>query len=418
MNRDKTISLSEKHFFVAILILALLMKASLFVQKLVDWDEVVYLYLSEHMGWLLSHYTLQGSFISQTLTHNVYHAEVFSHPPLVPYLIKILSLAFTPLLAAKVINLGFVFLSFFLVYRIAMHLSNLTGALLAIFLWAICPIFNLESNLVHLDFPLAVFMLLGVWLFLHFRSHPDKKYFLYLSASAFVGAMLTKYTGPIYVLVPLGLCATCQRVREDKQTLMIFLSILLAGFAWWLYVLFIYGSLIPHDFIGYKDGKIFSTPYLKSISNRTWYDLWIYFAAICPLFFVYLAAAGGYIMKRLKAPGSFFVDSADTRILVIMNGAVIACVAVFSVINAFSNGYWVMRHILPIYPIIYITIGCIVSRLFARKDKILNAYLLVLIVINMFFMSTSTILTMLNPAGLKPLPALYFWIPGLSTSYF
>ena len=418
MISDKTFPLSTKHFIFALLILVLLMKASLFTQKIVDWDEIVYLYLSEHMGWLFTQYTTQGSFIEATLTHNVYHAPVFSHPPLMPYLIKIFSLVFTPVMAAKVINFGLAFLSFFLVYHIARMLSDTRGALLATALWAVCPIFNLESSIIHLDFPLAVFVLLGIWLFLRYRYDPDGHCYLYLSALAFVFAMLTKYTGPLYVMIPLGLLFTVRRsIRESKKPYAIFGTILLAGFFWWLYIFITYGSLMPHDFIGYRDGKVFSTPYLRSLSNRTWFDLWVYFAAICPLFFVYLAAAGHYTIQFMKVPPSFLEDSDNTGIMMTLNAASIACVAAFSVINAISNGYWVMRHIFQIYPMIYITIGCIVSRLMARRDGTLNAYLLVLILATLFFMSASTMISVLNTSGLKAMPAIYFWIPGLNSFY-
>jgi 4-amino-4-deoxy-L-arabinose transferase-like glycosyltransferase len=414
---DKTFPFSTKHFYIALGVFILLMKASLFTQRLVDWDEIVYLYLSEHMGWFLGNYTLHGSFIERALTFNVYSATVFAHPPLIPYMIKVLSLFFSPLISAKIINLGLVFLSFFLIYNISIFLSDSKGALIATSLWAICPIFNLESNLIHLDFPLGVFLLLGIWFFIRYQRSPEKIHELFLSAIAFVLAMLTKYYGPIYILIPFGLIMAERNLYRDRKNIFIFFSILLVGFVWWLYIFLEFGSLIPPEFIGYRDGKIFSTPYLKSISERKWYDLWLYFAAICPLFFVYLAAIASYISQLARNLNAHLTDPLNVRILVIINGTVITCIVIFSLINAYAHGYWTMRHIFPVYPVIYITIGYVISLLLSKKESRLNAYLLVFIFLNMVFMSFSTILTMLNQAGLKAIPAFYFWVPGLNVFY-
>lgn len=412
-NFENELSISAKHFLLALTLFILVMNAAIFTEQLVDWDEIVYLHLSEHMGWFLDDYTLRGSFIEKNLSQKVYSAPVFYHPPLIPYLIKIVSTVLSPILSAKLINFILILLSYFLIFRITSMLSDYRGALIALSLWAVCPIFNLESHLIHLDFPLAVFILMGIWLFLEYERNDGKTRYLCLSALAFVLAMLTKYTGPIYVLIPFGLMVSSDWPSVNKKHAVIFCLILLAGFLWWGYVFWTYGSLMPAEFMGHQAGKMFSSPYLRSILERNWYDVWFYFAAICPLFFVYLGGGMNYIVSRFQKLLPSKSNRQSLAILAAINISMIISTVLFSIINAHSNGYWTMRHMFPIYPVIYVTIGAAMSYMFSRRDKIMNAYLFVYVFLNLVCMSSSMVITVLNRAGLKAIPVLYLWIPGL-----
>jgi 4-amino-4-deoxy-L-arabinose transferase-like glycosyltransferase len=417
MTDEKIFLIGRRHFYIALVLFILLMKASFFTRTPTDWDEGVYLYLAQNMGWLFDNYSLKGSLFERELLHNVYSSPVFHHPPLIPYMIKILSVGLPPEAAAKLVNFGFIFLSFFLVYNISLKLAGSRSAYMATVLWALCPVFNLESNLIHLDFPCTVLMLAGIWCYICFHENPSQNGFLFLSATGFASAMLVKFTAPVYILVPLSFIAADRDLRNRKAVLL-YIGILFTGFAWWFYIIFRLGSLIPHEFFGSSGGQSFTSPYLSSISKRHWYHVWLYFTAICPLFIVYLYGIIKYAVSRIRNPEIFRDTPFNIRILAAVNISLIVSTFAFNIMNAYSNGYWILRHNLPIFPIIYITIAYITRLIFDENNKIINAYFIVFIFLNMVLMSFSTLITMLNQTTLKAVPAIFFWIPGASRFFY
>ena len=409
MSAIREIRISSGHVIVAlILFFSFLFALHLVPQPLIDWDEAVYLYLSEHMTWYFSQYTTQGSFIDNALPQGVYSSPVFHHPPLIPYLIKILS--FTgPHAGSKILNFVLYVLSLFFVFDIAKRLSDLKGALLALALWVVCPIFNLEAKIVHLDFPSTVLILAGFWFYLKSRERlPERKY-LALSGLAFALAMLTKYTAPVYVLVAVSLFISGKESNFDKRSLISFGVPLLFGFSWWLYILLRFGNLAPPEFTG-GPSTANLTPYLKTISERGWYDIWIYFLAICPLFIVYIWGIGKYLVEFVKNCKDYFHWPNDTRILFAASAGMLIAVFLFSLINAFTNGYWIFRHSMPLFPFIYITIGWLVSGLLDRGNRVFNAYLIPFVLFTIVIMTSSTFASMANIQNLKPIPILLFWL--------
>lgn len=399
---------------LALVAFLLVMKLPTFAHEPVDWDERVYLHLSEHMDWLLGSYTTKGSEFDERLANRVYGAEVFYHPPLVPYVIKILSLVFPPLGAAKVLNLGLSLLSLLLVYAIGRRLADPLGALIATGLWALCPIYNVESRLVHLDFPLTVFLLLGIWAFLRGRGPAGSPRLFRWSAAFFALAMLTKYPAPVWVLVPLALLAVDRGGGRSRRELVVYLAILAAGLLWWAGVAVRYGTPLPADFVGLRPGREFTTRYLEQIGRRQWYDIWIYFLAICPLFALYLGAVasrGTALVRGLPAAGS------AQRLLVGINAGVLLAAVAVSVANAFANGYWILRHVMPVFPVIYITIAAVLAALVRRGDRALNIYLGGAVFITLFFMSASTFMSMRAATSLRAIPALLFWT-GLEGRFY
>lgn len=399
---------------LALVAFLLVMKLPTFAHQPVDWDERVYLHLSEHMSWSLGSYTTRGSEFDERLAHRCYGAEVFYHPPLIPYLIKILSLVLPPLGAAKVLNLVLSLLSFLLVYDIGLLLVGPLGALVATGLWAICPLYNLESQLVHLDFPLTVFLLLGIWAYLRGRGPDGSPGIFRCSAAFFALAMLTKYTAPVWALVPLALLAVDRGGGRGRRELLVFLAILAAGLLWWAAVAVRYGTPLPADFVGQRPGTWFTPPYLQQIGRRRWFDIWIYFLGICPLFALYLGALarrGSALVRGFASVGP------AQRLIVGMNAGVILATAVVSVANALGNGYWVLRHVMPVFPVIYITLGAILAALFRRGDRALNIYLGGALFLTIIFMSASTFLSIRYAASLRTFPAGLFWA-GLDRLFY
>ncbi len=174
MDTIRGIRISSGHLIAAfILFFSFFFLLNLIRQPIIDWDEAVYLYLSEHMTWYFTQYTTQGSFIDNALPQGVYSSPVFHHPPMIPYLIKLLSFAGAPA-GGKILNFSLYGLSLYLVFAIGQKLSDFKGALVALTLWVICPIFNLEARLVHLDFPCTVLILAGLWFYLKSQERlPD-----------------------------------------------------------------------------------------------------------------------------------------------------------------------------------------------------------------------------------------------------
>ena len=65
---------------LALVAFLLVMKLPTFAHEPTDWDERVYLHLSERMDWSLGSCTTRGSEFDDLLAHRVYGAEVF-YPP-------------------------------------------------------------------------------------------------------------------------------------------------------------------------------------------------------------------------------------------------------------------------------------------------------------------------------------------------
>lgn len=380
-----------------------------------DVDEMAYLLLSQNISWTFQNYSTRGSVIDRAMGKNLYSSPVFHHPPLVPYLIKIFSCFFNVVTAAKIVNFLFIIPSILLVFGIASKFTDFKGALVAVMLWSLCPVFNLESSLVHLDVPLTVLLLAGIYLFLTHKVTKSKGQLL-AAAFFFALAMLTKYTSTIYIIIPLAMIAADKESRRDKGTVYAFLAILALGFLWWFYIFMQFGSLVPTEFMGIS-GPRFESPYLKSISRRQWYYPWVIFLSLCPLAILYIVGGLAHIGKLFHGKTGIFSSRPDVSLLFIISLASLACVVLFNIANAFTNGYWIMRHNMPMFPIIYITLGYIVSALLDKKNEIVTAYLVMLLFITGVFMSMSSFLTLSNITQLRPIPSILFWIPGLKSLF-
>jgi 4-amino-4-deoxy-L-arabinose transferase-like glycosyltransferase len=390
-----------------LLIFGLLFLTHLMHQPAIDWDEEVYLYLSENMTWTFQGYTTRDSHIDRELPQAYYRSPLFHHPPLVPLAIKVFSfMGYAG--GAKLLNLILWAVSIFLVYSIAGKFTDFKGVILALAFWLICPIMNLEARLVHLDFPATVLTLLGMWLFIKYQDQPANRIYLAGSGAAFALAMLTKYTGPLLVILPASLFIANRKQFGDWKAWAIGCTTVSFGFVWWLYVYMRFGSLIPPGFDEVNLNQ-HVTPYLNSISKRKWYDLWIYFLAICPLFLFYLGGAAKTLLDGMRKPAIFLEASDSSRSLMAANAGIWAFVLAFSLINSQTNGYWVFRHILPVFPIIYISLGVICSRILDDYPETMGSFLLAAILFTVVTMISSNAVTGLEVRNLKPIPVSLYW---------
>ena len=408
MEKLTAISLNNRHVLMTFfLIFGMFFLFHLVHQPVIDWDEEVYLHLSKQMTWNLERYTTQNSHIDEQLPQAYYRSPLFHHPPLIPFGIKLLSFA-GYLTGAKILNLILWCASFFLVFAIACKFTDLKGAILALTLWVICPIENLEARLVHLDFPSTVLTLLGFWFFLKYQGQDPKHIYLVGSGVAFALSMLTKYTGPLLVFLPAFLFITNRGRLKDWKAWGIYGGTISFGFIWWLYIYMRFGSIIPPGFGG-EDISRHVTPYLNSISKRQWYDLWIYFLAICPLFLIYLGGVGKTLFDMIGRRRTLPAISDGIRSLIAANAGIWVFVSIFSLINSQNNGYWVFRHIMPVFPIIYISLGVICSRILDRDREMINAFLIACVLFTLVTMISSTAVSGLEARNLKPIPVSLYW---------
>jgi len=408
MDEFKSLSINGRYVLMAFfLIFGVYFLFGLVHQPVIDWDEEVYLHLSKQITWNLDRYTTRNSHIDQALPQAYYRSPLFHHPPLIPLGIKLFSFV-GYITGAKILNLILWVASVFLVYTIATKFTDLKGAILALVLWVTCPIVNLEAKLIHLDFPSTVLTLLGFWFFIKYQEQLPKYKNLIWSGITFSFAMLTKYTAPLLVVLP-GLLFISVRPRlRDWKVWIIFGGTIMLGFTWWIYVVFKFGSLMPPGFsYGVLSPSV--TPYLKSIAKRNWYDLWVYFLAICPLFTIYLCGACKVLFEIAKARFTLHHYLDKARLLILANLGIWIFVLMFSFINIQTNGFWMFRHILPVFPFIYISIGVICSRLLDQNQEMVNSFLVTFICFTVVSMAASTAITGIEARNLKPIPILLYW---------
>ncbi len=384
-----------------------------------EWDEIVYLHLSERMTWGLRDYTVRGSWIDEALPHPVYSAEVFYHPPTVPYLIRVLSVISGPDTAARLLNLGLYVLSLWLVYALTARFSDPRGGAYALLFWTLCPIHNLEARHIHLDYPLTVLLLLGIWGFVRevTEDRPPRGLPLAASALALALAMLCKITGPLFMILPALLVASrWSRLSRSARTVFIAVS-LGFGFLWWAFLLVRFGGLVPPGSVARAQDLPRLDAYQESLLGRHWYDLILYFAAMFPLVALYLAGLLPRAWRIARSRGSRAQVIVDRDgLLTTLNIALIASTILVAAANAVANGMWVFRFFMPLLPVLYVTTGVAVTR---RMDGPIRTRVPVLFLTaaSLVLLGLSTYVSLAVLGNLKPIPVLYFWL-GLGEHFF
>lgn len=410
--------LGAGRLLIVFVLISLFLHVGIFERKLIDWDEKIYVFLSYNMTWGLSNYTTAGSFVEASLPQAVYKSPVFLHPPLIPYFIKILSLGMNTFVAAKLLNILLIIASVVYMFQIANIFSKQWGALITTGFWIVCPIFNLESYIIHLDFPMTVFVIAGIFHFLYYHSGNRGVTHLALSGIFFSFAMLSKYTGPITVLIPFFLVLFNWREKKLKGPhAILFAAIILSGFSWWFYILIKFGSLYPSAF---KGGGSYESAYLASLAKRQWYHIWLYFLCICPLFLLYLVSIGQTIALMFVRARSFFQNNSNEYLsLVAINAASVLYIIIFTIVNMKSNNYWTFRHVMVVFPIIYITLGRLTDFLI-RKDYQGNSYIFASVYFTVITMSFSTyhVLSYMTKGNLKAIPPIMVMVPELRKFFY
>ncbi len=402
----------HRYFILAAILVSALLHFRIYNNPYPEWDEAVYLHLSQEMGWDLSGYSTRGSFIDDQLPGAVYSAEIFHHPPLIPYAIKTFSVFMPPFAAGRTMSLALVVVSVYIVFRLALSLSGFKAAMLATAFWVLCPIFNLESNLVHLDFPATLLILAGAWYFWRYMEQGGKRP-LFISGALFALAMLTKFTAPVYVLLPLLLALSRKEFYSDRKLALGYFGLVGLGFLWWGAVFAHYGTLLPVDFVGDGTEAVHQSTYMDSMRARSWYHIWMYFAAFFPPVFFYAIHLGGDLLRVSTRREEIYTFADRDRFLLLLNIASLLAVIGFSVANALSNKAWAFRHIMPVFPVIYITTAHVLSRCLEGRGAAVKRATVTLSGATLILMAASTWSTIRNPLNLKVIPVIFYWFPAL-----
>jgi 4-amino-4-deoxy-L-arabinose transferase-like glycosyltransferase len=399
---NETLIRPQRFVFVFVLLFAGLVLIQSITRRVVDWDEIVYLQLSERMTWTFGNYTTRGT-ATEGLPSPVYQAPVFQHPPLIPLIIKVFSTFLPPVGAARLMTTIFYALLLWVLFALAEMFSNTLGGVIALGLASLCPIINMEARLIHIDLPMTVFLLLGSYLCLSAGSEAVSVKRLAASGAMFAAAFLCKYSGPLFLPIPIMLFVSQrERYRGGSRALAFFCPLAL-GFAWWIVIACRFGSLAPKVFA--LAGVPPFTAYLRSVAQRHWYHLVLYFLALCPIAAIYFVKPLTTLWRRREA-----AVVASERNLLALNIAAWICAIVLGYGIAAGNSYWYLRYFLPLVAIIYITLGCISSRILLQGNANWNSYLVALMMFTAFVMTWSTATSVNLPGNLKPIPVLLFWL--------
>ena len=409
---------SRIQLFAGMGLILLLLHFNIYEKKIIDLDEIVYLHLAENMGWDCTNYNTVKLFPPGHYPRAVYSSPVFHHPPLIPYMIKMVSAFGIPASkAARTINLLFLMSGIIYLYLLTEILAGRAAALLSSLLMLVCPVFLLETNLIHIDQFQAYFLLAGLYHYFHAEKN-GKSQHLYVSGGFFALSMLVKFTSPVLFVFPV-LLALRHFVRfRDRKSILIFLAVSSAGFVWWLYFLFRFHSLFPPEIMG--DGTTMAVKpdaYYVVVSNRNWLTVWKLFAVIYPFFMLlYIVGTlyGSLILLRRWRRVSFV--SAVTRhssSLVLLNTAGLVSILLFIAGNSFGNSVWVLRYYIQIYPLIFLICAAAAVNLYRFfRSPALRSWLLTLSGLNIIlilFTSWSVVLY----HGLIIKPSLFILVPKL-----
>ena len=387
LNMNDILKYNKIHLFAGMGLILFLFHFNIYQKKIIDLDEVVYLHLAEHMGWDWSEYNTIKLFPPGYYPRAVYSSPVFHHPPLYPYSIKLLaSTGISGITAARTLNIMFMLFGIVYLYLLAELLCNRKVALLSSFLLMICPIFMMETNLIHLDQYQSFFLIVLLYYFFYSEKKAEKKH-LFISAFFFALAMLVKFTSPIFFLFPAILAVKRFIEKQDRKQTLIFILISSLGFMWWLYIICRFHSLLPVEIIG-NGATILVKPdkYLIEITKRQWWQVWALSAVICPLFiFFYIPGVIFLFKKGIELFLKRHVQK-DLINLILINTASILSILAFSLGNAVAKGHWALRYFLPIYPFVYLIASWGVIQILKKNQPILNSWTLTAVLISCILM--------------------------------
>jgi 4-amino-4-deoxy-L-arabinose transferase-like glycosyltransferase len=267
-----------------------------------EGDEVVYLGLSQEMGWDLSNYTVRDVPRVNRLPNALYRSEVFPHPPLYPYLLKLFDAPFRtgaervldlwPLLA---IGLGLKLLAVFTMRRLLRRLSGVEWvAALGAFAVAAAPILSFTSTRLLTDTAFEALLLWSVAALIE-AVHSERLRDWFLGGLAFSLFLNTKYQAIGFLPVPaivLSYVLVGQQsrrawlARHGKHIAVAALPVLLLGLSHHLRMWWVYGTPgIAH----LMEVQYPANEFVTRLANRSLPQLWFYMLLMYPAWVLWLS---------------------------------------------------------------------------------------------------------------------------------
>ena len=268
-------------------------------------DEIVYLYLSQNMGWDLSNYSTASHPGISRSPNTIYRQPVFHHGPLLPYVMKTGALFASPATAALFFEncaMGMLFIHLLVLFR---RLSIPPAwQVLGFFATAIAPLLLFSTTRIHLDALAGIFIACAIIAFIEALEKKSLAWTLWcgllfalalnLRFSAIIGLPLIVF-GQLYWLLSVQSGQGSSTPENDtfKQKLLTFehwkafsiitLIVATLGMEHFYRLFAAYGSVNPWDFM-IKDP---TNSWYQFIQTRTRSKNFINLILLIPLFMVF-----------------------------------------------------------------------------------------------------------------------------------
>lgn len=281
-------------------------------------------------------------------------------------------------------RLPILILSIFLalaLYRWSLELFGPRAALLSVALFVLDPTVVAHSSLVTTDLGFTLFLFLAVWSLWRWSCHPTPQR-LFLTGLAVGGAFASKFTAlwllPIFALLAALLLftrgglparpwrgsspvASGSRISMPRVGALIVSGLLVGLVAVGVLILTYAGSGLPHFFVGLDRGlqhsAIGHTAYLRGeLSETGW---WYYF----PYAYLIKTPLGTLALVALSL-GALALGRRGTLRAELFLAIPILTIITITCLWKVNIG---LRHLLPIYPFLYMSVGRLLSDRSARS---------------------------------------------------
>lgn len=390
-------------FLIGTLIIVLFHLQTLFAPHR-EGDELVYLSLARNMTWDFNNYTTKDEPGVSDFAQKMYRAPVFIHPPLYPYIIKILGLVGNPVLMGLLLGLFAHVCLFLSLLWLALQLrfDGLGLVFTALFV-VFCPIINFSTTRIHIDGLLSLFGVLSVMALIRAMDHLDFR--SALLAGVLGGLTLnTKYSGIFFMPVYLGVCllALLRKKSNERPAFRYVLSYIavlgIVGLPHYLRILWQYGSLYPMRLLEFE---FHPNPFQELILKRSRIRMATNLLMIYPIFGLMLFPAFWKWQWRV------FKERNETAVFSL---AFIALFLPAMVLIFRSENYWA-----PFLPFFYLVFGSF----FKGVNKQIREVMLLLAVCTVFLCVTTTFLNVsVFVENAKVVPSLILFLPPLRQLYY
>ncbi|MEW5807739.1 MAG: phospholipid carrier-dependent glycosyltransferase [Acidobacteriota bacterium] len=291
----------------------------------------------------------------------------------------------------------------FLVFKWSQEIYGTGAGLFSLFLFCFEPNVIASSQVIHTDLGFSLFLVLSLYLFWKAMQEPSRKRFI-LAGMSFGLALSTKFTALILIPVYLALILlylfedraafAFRRFlfrKEDRLTLRLRLYFALSSFALLLLTAMIV-LIISYGFTSvgrYFDGLSFVLDHNRKgnpaflfgmySDSGWWYYFLLAFAVKTPIPVIIIFASallsfGRDLFKNFKTPGNFYLLIPVLLLLF------------FTAAGRINIG---LRHILPVYPLLFIFSGRLFSFIGSSTSKANSTSLIIIFALLLWLLGSA-----------------------------